>query len=108
MGIISGNQDINLSNGSFVLANMSNTTTFTIVPGMVPENGVIGFSLLLRDAVNDVAVSFVSDNGGTIFWPNNNTVPTRTAQAGRGDLWTFFSYDGGTDWYGNIAIYNYT
>jgi hypothetical protein len=33
--------------------------------------------------------------------------PTRTETAGRTDIWTFVTPDGGTTWYGNIALFDF-
>jgi len=101
LGTVSGNRTISLASGTFVKAIMSNFTTFTINPGL--NTGAIGFSLLLSSSAGSIGVAF----NGNIKWPNGNTAPTRTATSGRADLWTFFSYDGGSTWWGNIAIYNF-
>ena len=51
--------------------------------------------------------------GRTITWPvsvkwPNNTVPTRTTDASKTDVYTFYTYDGGSNWYGNLSLYNYS
>ena len=42
-----------------------------------------------------------------VKWPNA-TVPTRTTTANRTDAYTFFTYDNGTTWWGNLSLYNYS
>ena len=92
---------INLANGTFVTATLTDNCTFTFTPGITA--GSIGFSLLLEN-----------DTSGphSIVWPTSvkwpaNTTPSRTETDSKKDLWVFVSYDGGTSWYGNIAIYNF-
>ena len=41
-----------------------------------------------------------------IYWPGGTTAPTHTTTANRGDLWTFFTKDGGSTYYGVISIYD--
>jgi hypothetical protein len=48
----------------------------------------------------------------SVTWPSNvrfpnGTTPTRTLTSGRTDIWIFISPDGGTTWYGNLALYNF-
>jgi hypothetical protein len=92
---------INLSNGSFVTATLNSNTTFTFNVGIT--TGASSFALFLT---ND------STPGRTITWPISvvwpgGTVPTRTTTANKTDVYTFFTLNNGSTWYGNIAQYNY-
>ena len=91
---------INLSNGNFVTATLTGNCTFTFSN---PSLGASTFTLFLT---NDATA------GRTIVWPvsvkwPNNTIPVRTTTANRTDVYTFFTVDGGTNWYGTLSIYNY-
>lgn len=94
---------LDLSNGTFFSATLTGNCTFTFTIGNT-TTGAIGFTLFL---MNDGTA------GRTIVWPAsvkwpNNSVPVRTTTANRGDVYTFFTTNGGTDWYGSLSLYNYT
>ena len=66
-------------------------------------SGAVSFTLFLT---NDATA------GRTITWPVSvkwpgGTISTRTTAASRTDVYTFFTTNNGTNWYGNIAQYNY-
>jgi len=93
---------INLFNGNFVTATLTGNCTFTFTTGLT--SGAISFTLLLT---NDGTA------GRSIIWPPavkwpNGTVPTRTTAANKTDVYTFFTYDNGTTWWGNLSLYNYS
>ena len=95
---------IDLSNGNFVTATLTGNCTFTFTTGL--SSGAIAFTLLLT---NDATPT----PGRSIVWPTsvkwpNATVPTRTTTANRTDAYTFFTYDNGTTWWGNLSLYNYS
>jgi len=101
IGNTGASSNIDLSNGSYVLATLDQSTAFSITTGIT--TGAIGFSMLLTNG-----------SGGpySITWPSSikwpaNTTPSRTTTDGKSDLWVFVSSDGGTNWYGNVAIYNF-
>lgn len=100
LGNTGATPNINLSLGFFITATLNQNTTFTF--SNVPTQAV-SFTLFLY---ND------GTPGRTIIWPPsvkwpNGTTPTRTTTASRLDVYTFITVDGGTNWYGNLAIYNY-
>ena len=93
---------INLANGNFVTATLTGNCTFTFTTGL--SSGAVSFTLLLT---NDATA------GRSIIWPPavkwpNATVPTRTTTANKTDVYTFFTYDNGTTWWGNLSLYNYS
>ena len=92
---------INLANGNFVTATLTGNCTWTFTTGVT--SGAVSFTLFLT---NDATA------GRTITWPVSvkwpgGTISTRTTTASRTDVYTFFTTDNGTNWYGNIAQYNY-
>jgi hypothetical protein len=93
---------INLSNGNFVTATLTGNCTFTFNVGIT--TGAASFTLFLT---NDATP------GRSIVWPisvkwPNNSVPVRTTAANATDVYTFFTLNAGTNWYGNLSLYNYT
>lgn len=101
LGNTGATPNIDLSLSSFVTATLNQNTTFTF--SNVPTQAV-SFTLFLY---ND------GTPGRSIIWPPavkwpNATIPTRTTTASRLDIYTFITIDSGTNWYGNLAIYNYS
>lgn len=91
---------LDLNNGNFITATLNGNATFTFSNA---QAGAHAFTLVLT---NDATA------GRTILWPASvrwpgGTVPTRTTTANRTDVYTFFTVDSGTVWYGNLAQYNY-
>ena len=93
-----------LSNGNFVTATLTANATFTFtLTGTPAASGTFAFTLFLS---NDAT------SGRTIVWPISvkwpgGTIPFRTTSANRTDVYTFFTINNGTNWYGNLAQYNY-
>jgi hypothetical protein len=93
-----------LSNGNFVTATLTASATFTFTLTSTPAaSGTFAFTLFLS---NDAT------SGRTIVWPTSvkwpgGTIPSRTTTASRTDVYTFFTINNGTNWYGNLAQYNY-
>lgn len=93
---------INLANGNFVTATLTGNCVFTFTAGIT--TGAITFTLFLtNDATPSRSITWPT----SVKWPNA-TVPVRTTAASKTDVYTFFSFNGGTDWYGNLSIYNYS
>ena len=93
---------INLANGNFVTATLTGNCTWTFTTGVT--SGTVSFTLFLT---NDATASRTITWPISVKWPGG-TVPTRTTTASRTDVYTFFTTNNGTNWYGNIAQYNYT
>jgi hypothetical protein len=92
---------INLNNGTFVTATLTGNCTFTFSN---PSLGAASFTLFLtNDAVADRSIIWPA----SVEWPGGS-VPTRTTTANKTDVYTFFTTDSGTNWYGNLAQYNYS
>jgi hypothetical protein len=92
---------INLANGNFVTATLTGNCVFTFTTSVGSE--CQSFTLFLtNDATAD----------RTITWPPavkwaNAAIPVRTTTANRTDVYSFFTFDNGTNWYGTLSIYNY-
>ena len=91
---------INLSNGNFVTATLTGNCTFTFSN---PSAGASSFTLFLT---NDATAGRSITWPVSVKWPNAS-IPVRTTTANRTDVYTFFTVDGGTNWYGILSIYNY-
>lgn len=91
---------INLLNGNFVTATLTDNCTFTFSN---PSLGAASFTLFLT---NDGSAGRSITWPASVRWPGD-TIPTRTTTANRTDIWTFFTTNGGTNWYGSISIFNY-
>ena len=99
---LSGSVTINLSQGNFFRADQNDNTTYsfnTTGSRAADTTGTFSFSI------------FVRNNGNAVTWPNNiyyprDSIPTATVTNGRGDLWTFITKNGGSNWYGVISIYD--
>jgi hypothetical protein len=91
---------INLANGNFVTATLTGNCTFTFSS---PSAGAASFTLFLT---NDGTAGRSITWPVSVKWPNN-TIPIRTTTANRTDVYTFFTTNAGTNWYGSISIYNY-
>lgn len=92
---------INITNGNFVTATLTGNCTFTFTTGI--STGAVSFTLFLA---NDATPSRVITWPVAVVWPGG-TLPTRTTTASKTDVYTFFTLNNGTTWYGNIAQYNY-
>ena len=95
---------LNVANGNFITATLSANATFAFSLGSGVTSDAIAFTLHLT---NDGTA------GRTITWPvsvkwPNGSVPVRTTTANRTDVYTFYTFNGGSTWYGNLSIYNYS
>ena len=102
IGNAGANMVIDLSNGSHVTATLSeeDETNVTINTGIASD--AIGFTLVLTNGLDNQPIIWPSN----IKWPGNS-IPARTTASGKTDIWVFVSSDGGANWYGNVAIYNF-
>jgi hypothetical protein len=93
---------INLANGTFVTATLNANATFASFTNT--PSTTTSFTLFLT---NDGTPSRTITWPANVNWPNG-VVPTRTTTANRSDVYTFFTKDGGSNWYGILSIYNYS
>jgi len=100
LGNTGTSKTINLNNGTFVTATLTGNCTFTF------SNPVVGASSFTLVLTND------GINGRSIVWPSSvrwpsSVIPNRTSTANKIDVYTFFTVNGGSVWYGSLAQYNY-
>jgi hypothetical protein len=105
LGTLSGTEasnNIGLSTGNVFYGTLpiSGITTFTFTTGLT--SGAVSFTLYLKNGASGTP---------TLSWPvsvvfSGGTAPDRTTIANKTDIWTFSTFDNGTTWYGDIAMYN--
>ena len=100
--LIDGTNDIDISNGNVFYGTLptSGTVTFTFTTGLT--SGAVSFTLYLKNGASGTP---------TLAWPAEvkfpgGSAPDRTTTADKTDIWTFSTFNNGTDWYGDIAMYN--
>ena len=91
---------LDLSNGNFITATLTGSCTFSFSN---PTSNACAFTLVLT---ND------GTGGRTITWPAaviwpSGSIPSRTTSANKTDVYTFFTVNSGSTWFGNLAQYNY-
>jgi hypothetical protein len=92
-----------LSSGNVITATLTGNCTFTFSTTGLPS-GSYSFTLILT---NDGTAGRTITWPASVKWPNAS-VPTRTTTANRTDVYTFFTTNGGTNWFGNLSLYNYS
>ena len=97
LGTVTSAATINLFAGTLFTATLGGNCTFTITN----PTGVCAFTLILtNDGTPNRTVAF---SGGTFKYPGGAAGLSRTTAASGIDVWTFFSSDGGSNWFGNIS-----
>jgi len=102
--------NIGLSTGTVFTATLptSGITTFTFTSGI--STGAASFLIFLTNAGSGttVTLSWPSTAGvSSVKW-TGGTVPDRTTVASKTDIWSFNTLNNGVDWYGNIALFNFS
>jgi len=95
--------NIGLSTGNVFYGNLPATAgivTFSFTTGHTTDAS--SFTLYLTNAASGTP---------TLGWPAavtfpGGTAPDRTTAANKTDIWTFSTFNNGTTWYGDIAMYN--
>lgn len=94
--------NLDIVDGGVFTATLTGNATITLRYPVA--TGVSSFTLILtNDATAGRSVAW---SGGTFIWPNGAASLNRTTAANAIDIWTFFTPDGGTTYYGNIAMRN--
>ena len=89
---------IDLSAGTVFTVTLSGNATLTVSN----PTGASAFTVILtNDATPGRSVAWA---GGSFKFPGGAASLSRTTTAAGVDIWVFFSPDGGTTWYGNIAM----
>lgn len=101
-GNASGAQALDLANQSYFAYTLTGNVTFSFsnVPG---AGSAICVTLeLTQDGTGGRTITWP----GSVVWPSG-LAPTPTATAGKRDIFTLMSRDGGTTWFGFVAGQNY-
>lgn len=88
---------IDLNRGTVFLANLTANCTFTLSNAV----GTSAFTLVLRNAFPGNAIVW---SGGTFLFPGGSANLGRTTTVNNTDVWTFFTPNAGTTWYGAIPM----
>ena len=107
LGNIDGGKTIDVADGTFVTATL-NQDAPTITFASPPSGKLYGFALQLTNGSGGpYSLTFTAAGGGTIKWPGGS-IPVRTTTDAKTDIWSFFTSDGGSNWYGAISLYNFS
>jgi len=102
LGNTGANATIDVSDGTYVTATLDQSCTFTFTSP--PTGKLYGFALQLT---NGGTGPHTITWPGTVKWPGGS-VPARTTTDAKTDIWSFFTSDGGSNWYGSISQYNFS
>lgn len=90
--------------GNVFTATLTGNATITLSSPIA--TGATSITLILtNDATAGRTVAWA---GGSFVFPGGAASLSRTTTAGAVDVWVFFTPNGGTTWYGNIAMKNMT
>ena len=103
IGNLGTNATIDVKDGTYVTATLMGPCIFAFTS---PSNGrLYGFALQLTNGgTGPHTITWPS----TVKWPGSVNPPQRTETDGKTDIWSFFTTDGGTSWYGSISLYNFS
>ena len=96
--------NLDVTSGGVFTATLTGNATITLRYPVA--TGSSSFTLILsNDATPSRTIAWA---GGTFKFPGGAASLSRTTTANAIDVWVFFTPDGGTTWYGNIAMKNMT
>jgi len=96
--------NLDLTSGGVFSATLNGNATITL--RFPVATGAASFTLILtNDATPGRTVTY---SGGTFLFPGGAAALSRTTTASAVDVWVFFTPDGGSTYYGNIAMKNMT
>ena len=102
LGNTGANATIDVSDGTYVTATLDQSCTFAFTSP--PTGKLYGFALRLTNGgTGPHSITWP----GTVKWPGGS-VPARTTTDAKTDIWSFFTSDGGSNWYGSISQYNFS
>lgn len=96
--------NLDVVSGGVFTATLTGSATITLRYPV--SSGASSFTLILTN--DGTAGRSVSWAGGSFLFPGGAASLNRTTTANAVDIWVFFTPDGGTTWYGNIAMRNLT
>jgi hypothetical protein len=75
-----------------------------------PPSEVSSFTIKITQDATGGRIIDIDDFGGfaiPVYWPGGGIVPSITSTAGRSDIYTFKTFDGGANWYGVVVGQNF-
>jgi hypothetical protein len=96
--------NLDVVSGGVFTATLTGNATITLRYPV--SSGSSSFTLILTN--DGTAGRTVAWAGGSFRFPGGAASLSRTTTANAIDIWVFFTPDGGTTWYGNIAMKNMT
>jgi hypothetical protein len=95
---------------NFLLTATDNVNSFTITN---PPSETSSFTIRITQDATGGRVIDIDDfrtSGGSlipVFWPGGGVLPIITPTANRSDIYTFKTFDGGSNWYGVVVGQNF-
>jgi len=95
---------------NFLLTATDNVNSFTIIN---PPSEVSSFTIRITQDATGGRVIDIDDfrtSGGSpipVYWPGGGVLPIVTPTANRSDIYTFKTFDGGSNWYGIVVGQNF-
>ena len=95
---------------NFLLSATANVNSFTITN---PSSEVSSFTIKIAQDATGGRIINIDDfktSGGIaipVNWPGGGIVPITTPTAGRNDIYSFKTFDGGSNWYGVVVGQNF-
>ena len=106
LGNTGASTTIDVADGTYVTATLDQACNITLAAP--PSGKLYGFALQLTNGSGGAySITWTAAGGGTIKWPGGS-IPVRTETDAKTDIWSFFTSDGGTNWYGAISLYNFS
>lgn len=104
IGSASGGFGVNLALTQFFTATLTGDSR-PIFQNCPNNSGYVFqfFLLIVQDGTGGHALNFNTNN--TVQWPGGSS-PANTTAAGKGDLWAFTTFNGGTDYIGTLVAPN--
>ena len=96
--------NLDVVSGGVFTATLTGNATITLRYPV--SSGSSSFTLILTN--DGTAGRTVAWAGGSFLFPGGAASLSRTTTANAVDVWVFFTPNGGTTWYGNIAMKNMT
>jgi hypothetical protein len=96
----SGATTVDLSTSNWFKYTLSANSTYTFSNAPASGNAFTVTLLLVQGTGGGKTISW----GNTIYWAGGQVPPATTTAAGNTDLWTFTTLDGGSTFYGTLAI----
>lgn len=95
-----GATTVDLSTSNWFKYTLSGSSTYTFSNAPATGNAFTVTLLLVQGTGGGKTVSW----GNTIYWAGGQVPPATTTATGNTDLWTFTTLDGGSTFYGTLAI----